>query len=60
MRRIVVSTRIRKRGKETPREAGIEVPADSGNRHVKVAASIRAEKSLERLNKTIEKMMTPP
>ena len=59
MRSAVVSTRISKKDKETLREAGIDISAESRKHLEEMAASIRDRKSLERLNKTIEGLMPP-
>jgi len=55
----VVSTRISKKDRETLRDAGIDISAESRKHLEDIASRIRAEKSLERLAKTIEKMMPP-
>ncbi|MDG7000850.1 MAG: VapB-type antitoxin [Nitrososphaerota archaeon] len=55
----VVSTRIKKRDKDTLKEAGIDVSAELRRHLEQIAAEIRARKSLERLNKTIDRLMPP-
>ncbi|MGI0079040.1 MAG: hypothetical protein ACRECH_05400 [Nitrososphaerales archaeon] len=55
----VVSSRISKKDKTTLREAGIDVSAETRRHLQRIAADIRVRKSIERLNKTIERMMPP-
>jgi hypothetical protein len=53
----VVSTRISKKDRETLREAGIDVSLESRKHLQQIAAQIRRRKSLERLHRTIDKLM---
>jgi hypothetical protein len=55
----VISARISKKDKETLREAGIDISLEIRRHLEQVAAEVRAERALDRLNKTIEKFMTP-
>jgi hypothetical protein len=55
----VVSTRISKKDRDTLREAGIDISAETRNHLEQIATRIRARKSLEHLNETIKRMMRP-
>ena len=55
----VVSARISKKDKETLREAGIDISLETRKHLKQLAAQVRSERALERLNKAIEKFMTP-
>lgn len=59
MNSVVVSTRLSKKDRETLREAGVDVSLESRKHLEQVAANIRRRKALERLHKTIEKLMPP-
>jgi hypothetical protein len=55
----VVSTRISKKDKDTLRRAGVDISAESRKHLERVAANIRRKQSIERLHKTIDKLMPP-
>jgi hypothetical protein len=55
----VISARISKKDKETLKEAGIDISLETRRHLEQVAAEVRAERALDRLNKKIEKFMTP-
>lgn len=54
-----MSTRISKKDRDTLRDAGIDVSAESRKHLEQVAANIRRRKGIERLHKTIDKLMPP-
>jgi ribosome biogenesis protein Tsr3 len=53
----VVSTRISKKDRDTLKRAGIDIAKESRKHLEQVAADIRRRQSIERLNKTIDKLM---
>lgn len=55
----VVSTRIKKKDRDILKEAGIDVSAESRKHLEQIAADMRRKKSLDRLHKTIDKLMPP-
>ncbi len=55
----VVSTRIKKKDRDTLRDEGIDVSGESRKHLEQIAASVRRRKALERLHKAIDKMMPP-
>ena len=55
----VISARISKKDKDTLKEAGVDVSLETRRHLEQVAAEIRAQRALDRLNKTIDKFMVP-
>ncbi len=55
----VVSARISKKDRDTLRHAGVDISSETRKHLERVAAEIRAQSALERLNKTIEMYMPP-
>ena len=54
-----MSTRINKKDRDTLRDAGVDVSAESRKHLEQIAANIRRRRSLEKLHKTIDKLMPP-
>ena len=56
---VPVSIRINKKDRDTLREAGVDVSAETRKHLEQIATEIRARKALGRLNKLIKKKMPP-
>ena len=55
----IISARINKKDRETLKEAGIDISQETRRHLEKIASEIRRKKSIDKLHKTIDRLMPP-